>query len=371
MSVLGKLSYRKNGNEGRSLRNWIIATIAFILSLGLPTSAFANGTPSPDDVSSAVRYNPDGTPLGTALVFSGSDDASTRVNLDPSFPINFFGNKYESFCVDINGVVHFANPCGSSSYNNSMEGLAKIYNSPVISPIAADLAIPLDQNNNDAPWSWGSDGNSGIYFYSDQETVVVTWFRITPYVYRNGVWDRVSPPAEVLTFQFVAEKRDTGNLNDGFDFNWEWNYGTAQSERSGYTIPLGGSCINPVNPCYWSVGWTNYDPNTDEAIDVFNLLGEPRLKSTLVDGGSYALVSNRLNSEINGRYRLAMIGGEPVTVINDPVVESGNNNSAETSSPTLAATGFEGYPYLLSGLFLTLAGISVYSGSVVARRRQS
>jgi hypothetical protein len=355
----------KKSRGGRQLKIRIITTVVLILTLGLPTAAVAADPPSANDVTNAIRYDTDGSLLGTPLVFGNNDDANVRVNLDPSFPINFFGNKYESFCVDINGVVHFRTPsCGSSYYNRSTQALATVYQAPVISALAADLAIPVDVAN--APWSWGSDGNSGVYFYSTADTVVITWFRVTTYVY-SDIWDtnpRPGDPVEVLTFQFVAEKRDTGSITDGFDFDWEWNYGTVQSPRSGYGF---SSC--ELNDCFWGIGWANYDGTAGS--EVFNLLGEKR-RSELVDGGSSALVSNRLNTLVDGRYRLAMIGGEPVTVLNDYEEDgSTNNSSGQTSSPTLAATGSQGYWYLVPGLFLTFAGISIYSGSVAARRKQS
>jgi len=50
---------------------------------------------------------------------------------------------------------------------------------------------------------------------------------------------------------------------------------------------------------------------------------------------------------------------------------SGSSTTAGTNPTSLATTGSEGYLFLLAGLFLTFAGISVYSGSVAARRKRS
>lgn len=64
-------------------------------------------------------------------------------------------------------------------------------------------------------------------------------------------------------------------------------------------------------------------------------------------------------------------GGSNGSSGSTPSDGSGSRTPAATAPPTLAATGSEGHPYLLTSLLLTLAGLSLYGVSVSARRKQS
>ena len=366
-----------------------VAVATGFITLGLVSPAVAVEDLS--DLSSAVRYaDESGTPIGEMITrdgdddqFDGFDDESALVAL--GFPINFFGQKYESLCVDINGVVYFQGEdpddvCDESNYDEPLEDLAEDYESPVIAALALDLVIPNDNND---PHVWVDGKTSGVYVDSTETRLIITWFRLVTY---DNRLQRYPDPGDRLTFQLVLTKSQGGSEESGFDFDLEWNFGYIDTDEQ-RPRQQGYECGDNGDEFCWSVGWVNWDSEDEEATDVFYLLGE-KTQEQLRNGGEFALVSNSLNSNIDGRYILRMSGGASITEFDgdseEPTTDgedstagtSGSVSSSRqatattiTTEPELARTGANSAALWVG----TIAGgllLMVGAGALVASRRR-
>jgi hypothetical protein len=124
------------GAVGASLVAGAVGTVPSGATGSSPSS------PSPVDVSDAVRYTPDGKVIGELLPpLAGQDDRTT--NIDAPFPINFYGTRYPALCISTNGLVFpitsTASSC-SNQYDKSVSQLALASQAPAIAALALDLA---------------------------------------------------------------------------------------------------------------------------------------------------------------------------------------------------------------------------------------
>lgn len=125
--------------------------------------------------------------------------------------------------------------------------------------------------------------------------------------YRTVTNDGNNPDVLTNTFQIVLIKRATLNgATRGFDFDIEYNYGTVLDGDDGYDAP-DGSCDDMNSECRTGVGLVDWDP-IGEVADVYELFADTPGRD-LTDYRPTAMTSNRLNSEINGRYTFRMVGG--------------------------------------------------------------
>lgn len=348
-------------------RAFTVAAATALVVLGVSTPAFAAG-PGIGDVSDAMRYGPS-APLGTPLGdLSGQDDEVTTVAAP--FPINFFGVVSNGLCITTNGGFYPVPTSGDScsdSYDYDLENLALDSSASMIAALGADL----DPGECDDPTPDGFGIPCEIYFepsttVDGRAAFAITWYRVP-------MNDTTNLPASLsATFQIVIIKRATGSDAAGWDFDIEFNFGTATDAEDGYSAASpADSCNSSGNlpDCRWGVGWASYDAVGGTATPYELFPSTP--VTDLVDGGALSLVANSLNSSVLGRYRFAMIGG--VTqgftapsmgggVTTGPVIPAAGGNQ-------LADTGTASAPLgLVAGGFV-LVGAAVVGIGAMARRR--
>ena len=117
-----------------------LAMVLIVISIMAPTSASASTRPAVDS-SDAVRYNSDGSPIGSIVYeFVNRDDGTKKV--DAPFPINFFGQKFPAICLSTNGLIYpivsTSSNC-SPSYDRSLEVLTLRSQASSIAALALDL----------------------------------------------------------------------------------------------------------------------------------------------------------------------------------------------------------------------------------------
>jgi hypothetical protein len=225
-----------------------------LLATALACAAMTLATATPS-FALAVR---NGLP-GTFTNLNRTDDGSTgSVNL--GFSANFFGTTYTNTFVNNNGNISFGGSSNSISWTSS--------NRPRIAPFWADV----DTRN----------AASGIVNYG-QSTVngrnafVVNWPGVG---YYNNAADRLN------TFQLVLV--DRSDIGAG-DFDMEFNYDQVQWQFAST-----------------AVGYTN---GAAGASNVSFQLPGSGVNGALINGGSNALVSNSIGSNVAGRYVFNARGG--------------------------------------------------------------
>jgi hypothetical protein len=234
-----------------------------LLATALACGAMVLATAAPS-FALAVRNGLPGTFTNLAR---NDDDSTGAVNL--GFSANYFGTTYTNTFVNNNGNVTFGAPFGTFTPTV----LAGSQGLPIIAPFFADV----DTNN----------AASGIVNYG-QSTVngrnafVVNW---------PGVGYFASAANKLNTFQLVLV--DRSDIGAG-DFDMEFNYDQVQWEAgsaSGGSNGLGGTSV--------AVGYSN---GAAGASNVSFQLPGSLANGALINGGSNALISNSLNSNVAGRY---------------------------------------------------------------------
>jgi hypothetical protein len=196
----------------------------------------------------------------------------------------------------------------------------------------------------DSGWMWNDSGNdlNGI---DDGTGKINTVYLGTTTIggrdawvytnYRSVTNDGADPDIFTNTFQIVLIKRDTVNGSTrGFDFDIEYNFGSVKDGDDGYDDDSGDSCEYLNSHCRTGVGLVDWDP-IGEVADVYELFGSTPSRD-LVDGYPTSMTSNRLNSDINGRYTFRMVGGV-VQNFSVPVMDgTGNTVDRPESDDPLA-----------------------------------
>jgi hypothetical protein len=217
-----------------------------------------------------------------ATTFPGNDDLSTGL-VNIGFTIDFFGFTYSQLYVNNNGNVTFDAPLGTFTPFPLLTTTRVI-----IAPFFADVDTRAGE-----PVRYGTsmiDGRAafGVNFlgvgYYPERTDKLNYFQLV-----------------------LIDRSDIAAGDFDFEFNYsqiEWETGGA----SGGTDGLGGNSAR--------VGWSN---GVDTA---FELPGSA-VNGAFLDGGSHALISNRLNSSIDGRYlfevRQGMVQPPPPVSVPEPV----------------------------------------------------
>jgi hypothetical protein len=326
-----------------------LAVGAVVLSLAVSILPASAATPGVGDLTDAMRYGA-GAPIGTILDFDAVDgnEDDAGVTVPAAFPMNFFGTKYEHICISINGGVFPTNDptLDCSAYDENLEDLAMDAESPMVAVLALDVDLTMcDESlgtfNVERDRVVGTNDGFGVpcsVYYGTTtvdgaEAMVATWYRVP-----NN--DGGNTPSLTNTFQLLLTKKATGSVEAGWDFAFEFNYGTLKDDEDGYAMNAegvydGDSCDayegDPVNTktetydlCRWGVGVANFIPNADPSLEGTGVGYEFFAAANigqLIDGGDKAMISNKLGTTVLGRYTCMMISGQ--TQGCDPVFSAG------------------------------------------------
>ena len=98
------------------------------------------GVRAPFDVTSAMRYDSGGRPIGSIVTaITDNDDDSTTIA--SPFKLNFFGQTMEAICLTTNGTLYPVNTISdgcSDDYDNDLKALAEAGSAPIIAALAND-----------------------------------------------------------------------------------------------------------------------------------------------------------------------------------------------------------------------------------------
>ena len=214
---------------------------------------------------------------------AANDDLSTGAN-PLGFTVNFFGTNYSNAFVNNNGNLTFDSALGAFT----PFPLGTTLGTPIIAAFFADVDT--------------SGAGSGLTLYG-QGTVDgraafgATW---------DGVGYYFQETDKLNSFQaLLVDRSDTGAGNFDIEFNYtsiQWETGSADGGTNG----LGGS---PAR-----VGYTA----GTGAPGSFAELPGSGVPGSFLDGGSFALASNSLNSSVAGRYVFNVRNGAVVTAVATP-----------------------------------------------------
>ncbi|HZJ81355.1 MAG TPA: nidogen-like domain-containing protein [Guyparkeria sp.] len=205
---------------------------------------------------------------------ANDDDSAGPVAL--GFTIDFFGVPLDELWVNNNGNVTFDEPQGAyTPYDLTSTG------QQIIAPFFADV----DTRNAGSPVTYGTGTFNG------RQAFGVNWVNVDYYNSDLSHTNRNS-------FQLILVDRSDVSAG-AFDivFNYdkiEWEAGTASD---GDSNGLGGDSAR-----------AGYSNGTGDPGTAFELPGSA-VNGAFLDGGSNALVSNRLNSNVDGRYIMQSRGG--------------------------------------------------------------
>ncbi|KKO49634.1 autotransporter [Arsukibacterium sp. MJ3] len=203
-----------------------------------------------------------------ASTLPANDDNSTAaVNI--GFDVNFFGLTFSQLFVNNNGNVTFDEALSTyTPFDLTSTG------QQIISPFFADV----DTREAGNPVTYGTGSFAGMLAFG------VNWLDV-------DYFDSSPTHTNRNSFQLILVDRSDISIGD-FDiiFNYDqiqWETGTASD---GDDNGLGGDSAR--------AGFSN---GTGDAGSFFELAGSA-VNGAFLDGGSNALVSNRLNSGFDGRY---------------------------------------------------------------------
>lgn len=98
------------------------------------------GVRAPFDVTSAVRYDSAGGPIGSVVTdITNNDDDSTTIA--SPFKLNFFGQTMEAICLTTNGTLYPVSTTSdgcSDNYDQDLKALAESGSAPIIAALAND-----------------------------------------------------------------------------------------------------------------------------------------------------------------------------------------------------------------------------------------
>lgn len=211
----------------------------------------------------------------------GSNDDGSVPNVGLGFNINFFGVNTSTININNNGNVTLDSTLSTfTPFNLNTTGRQ------IIAPFFGDV-----DTRGTAPVTYGTGTVGGQAAYG------VNWI--------NVGWYTGDTPTN--SFQLViVDRSDIGAGDFDFEFNYDniqWETGSASGGSGG----LGGNSAR--------VGWSN------GAAATFELAGSA-VNGAFLNGGSNALISNRLNSSVDGRYIFNVRNGTVTTTVPDATTTS-------------------------------------------------
>ncbi len=215
-----------------------------------------------------------------AATLAPNDDNSTgAVNI--GFNVNFFGLTFSQLFVNNNGNVTFDSALSTfTPFDLTSTG------QQIIAPFFADV----DTRSAGSPVTYGVGSFAGMLAFG------VNWLNVDYFSSNVAHTNRNS-------FQLLlVDRSDIGAGDFDIIFNYsqiQWETGTASG---GDANGLGGNSAR--------AGFSN---GTGAAGSFFELAGSA-VNGALLDGGSNALISNRLNSGFDGRYIFNARNGTVVVV---------------------------------------------------------
>jgi hypothetical protein len=218
---------------------------------------------------------------------ANDDDSTGAVNI--GFDVNFFGLTFNQLFVNNNGNVTFDSSLSSfTPFDLTTTGRQ------IIAPFFADV----DTRNAGDPVTYGTGSFAGMLAFG------VNWLNVDYYASDASHRSRNS-------FQLLLVDRSDIAVGD-FDiiFNYDqiqWETGTFSG---GDSDGLGGNSAR-----------AGYSNGTGDSGSFLELTGSA-VNGAFLDGGSNALVSNRLNSTFDGRYVFNARSGSIVVVPPTPVPEA-------------------------------------------------
>ncbi|PKN65663.1 MAG: VPLPA-CTERM sorting domain-containing protein [Deltaproteobacteria bacterium HGW-Deltaproteobacteria-12] len=193
--------------------------------------------------------------------FPGNDDGSVGP-VGIGFNLNFFGNNWNQLYVNNNGNVTFTSPLGTYTPWGIDGGTMAM-----LAPFFADV----DTRAGNLVY-YGSNTLGGHNVFG------VNWIDVGYFAYHTNLLN---------SFQLIITERS--DIAAG-DFDFEFNYDKIQWETGDASSGTGGFGGTPA-----TAGWTN-------GSGTYYAFPGSLTSGALVNGGANALISNSLNSGVNGRY---------------------------------------------------------------------
>jgi hypothetical protein len=244
----------------------------------------------------------------TGNTLAATDDFSTgQVNL--GFNANFFGTSFSQAFVNNNGNVTF----DSALFTFTPFALTPASTTRIIAPFFADVDT---RGNGSGVTQYGTANLGGKAVFG------VNWINVG---YFNQQTNKLN------SFQLILTSR--ADIGAG-DFDIEFNYDKVQWETGN-----ANAGVNGLGGISATAGFA-----AGNGVDAFQLAGS-LVNGALLDGGPNALISNRLNSNVDGRYIFEVRNGAIIVL---------------PPTPQIPVPG--ALPMLLSGLVLV--------GALSRRRRK-
>jgi hypothetical protein len=258
------------------MRKFSSAMTAIVLASSVISVVGPIGGPVPvqaQAAAGAIRPNPG----CSSSALPRNDDGSSSAAIGLGFDLRFFGASYSQVWVNNNGNVTF-------------DGPLSVYTPTPISSAGVRMIAPF--------WADVDTRNTGSAVVTYGQTVVdgrrafcVNWAGVGVGYYNQQV-DKLNK------FQLILVDANDDDDSFNIEFNYEqvrWESGSASGGVNG----LGGSTAR--------VGMSN-----GTAGQSFELPGSG-VAGSFLDSSSTALKNGRRSSTVNGRYRFAVIGGQPRT----------------------------------------------------------
>lgn len=212
------------------------------------------------------------------------NSASGAVQVPIGFGADFFGLSFNSLYINTNGNVSLTAPFSSYSAALGLAGLTQ----QIIAPFFADVDT---RNLASGVTTFGT----GVF--DGRDAFGVNWIDVGYYSSRAD---------KTNSFQLLlVDRSNTGVGNFDIIFNYDrisWEAG----DSTGGTNGLGGSSAR--------AGFSSGSGNPGNS---FELPGSA-VNGALLDGGANALISNRLNSTVDGRYIFFARDGAVTTDLPEP-----------------------------------------------------
>ena len=219
-----------------------------------------------------------------ANTLAANDDGSTGA-VSLGFTANFFGVSNTAAYVNNNGNITFDSALGTfTPFDLTSTGRQ------IIAPFFADVDT---RGSGNTPVTYGT-GTVGV-----QAAFGVNWVDVGYYSQQTD---------KLNSFQLVLI--DRSDINAG-DFDFEFNYDQILWET--------GSASNGTNGVGGSSARAGFSNGTGAPGTSFELAGSA-VNGALLDGGSNALISDRFNSTVDGRYLFQVRNGNVVLPPNPSVV---------------------------------------------------